>query len=541
MKKKFIGYDIFKLIVAILLVLLLLFVFRSCSVVTPTISTSGDGLVEGVTAIEGTGSKNATMGLFVNESKSNSFDSDKEGFWMTEAELMAGDNALQAVQFNKKGEVIAESEVITLHADYATVTPSFADFPEGDVVEGVKTLSGVGTPMAAMGLLMDGAMDSVVNADVDGKWNTDVDLSVGEHTLQMVELDDNGDIVVASDEKNVNVIFAPVEPSINLSEGDLNAGMNTFAGLGTPLSAMGLMVNGELVSEFEADENGNWTTDIELGVGTNDIQVVELDADGNVIGESEVFSKNTVYATVTPSLSMPENGFVEGVNTLSGMGTPMAAMGVLLNGELISEFTTDENGMWSTDVTLPAGEGELQIVEFDADGNIVAESDVYALAADYATVTPTISLPSGQLSEGKNSFSGTGTPNSTMGLMLNGVLVAEFTTDENGNWSTDVDLSEGDADVQVVQYDADGNVIAESETASMNVGKAPVIDSAPDTKNCGIGKVNNGLYVVNYCQNLTRIAEALNVDLDALLEANPEIKDPNLIFPGQRLVIPENE
>ena len=541
MKKKFIGYDIFKLIVAILLVLLLLFVFRSCSVVTPTISTSGDGLVEGVTAIEGTGSKNATMGLFVNESKSNSFDSDKEGFWMTEAELMAGDNALQAVQFNKKGEVIAESEVITLHADYATVTPSFADFPEGDVVEGVKTLSGVGTPMAAMGLLMDGAMDSVVNADVDGKWNTDVDLSVGEHTLQMVELDDNGDIVVASDEKSVNVIFAPVEPSINLSEGDLNAGMNTFAGLGTPLSAMGLMVNGELVSEFEADENGNWTTDVELGVGTNDIQVVELDADGNVIGESEVFSKNTVYATVTPSLSMPENGFVEGVNTLSGMGTPMAAMGVLLNGELISEFTTDENGMWSTDVTLPAGEGELQIVEFDADGNIVAESDVYALAADYKTVTPTISLPSGQLSEGKNSFSGTGTPNSTMGLMLNGVLVAEFTTDENGNWSTDVDLSEGDADVQVVQYDADGNVIAESETASMSVGKAPVIDSAPDTKNCGIGKVNNGLYVVNYCQNLTRIAEALNVDLDALLEANPEIKDPNLIFPGQRLVIPENE
>ena len=541
MKKKFIGYDIFKLIVAILLVLLLLFVFRSCSVVTPTISTSGDGLVEGVTAIEGTGSKNATMGLFVNESKSNSFDSDKEGFWMTEAELMAGDNSLQAVQFNKKGDVIAESEVITLHADYATVTPSFADFPEGDVVEGVKTLSGVGTPMAAMGLLMDGAMDSVVNADVDGKWSTDVDLSVGEHILQMVELDDNGDIVVASDEKSVNVIFAPVEPSINLSEGDLNAGMNTFAGLGTPLSAMGLMVNGELVSEFEADENGNWTTDVELGVGTNDIQVVELDADGNVIGESEVFSKNIVYATVTPSLSMPENGFVEGVNTLSDMGTPMAAMGVLLNGELISEFTTDENGMWSTDVTLPAGEGELQIVEFDADGNVVAESDVYALAADYATVTPTISLPNGQLTEGKNSFSGTGTPNSTMGLMLNGVLVAEFTTDENGNWSTDVDLSEGDADVQVVQYDADGNVIAESETASMNVGKAPVIDTAPDTKNCGIGKVNNGLYVVNYCQNLTRIAEALNVDLDALLEANPEIKDPNLIFPGQRLVIPENE
>ena len=541
MKKKFIGYDIFKLIVAILLILLLLFVFKSCSVVTPTITTSGDGLVEGVTNIEGTGSKNGLMGLFLNNKKDSTFDSDKEGFWQTEADLLPGENVLQAVQFNKKGDVIAESEIITLHADYATVTPSF-EIGEEDLVEGTTTLSGVGTPMAAMGLMVDGVLVSEFNTDADGNWSTDVDLSVGDHTIQVVEFDENGDVVVSSDEKSVSVKYATVTPSITMPEGGFVEGTNTLNGVGTPMAAMGLLLNGELISEFTADEDGNWTTDVDLPAGAGELQVVEFDADGNIVTESVVRTLDAEYATVTPMMSMPEGGLVEGANTLSGVGTPMAAMGLLLNGELISEFTADENGNWTTTVDLPAGAGELQVVEFDADGNIVVSSDVATVDAGFATVTPTITLPSGQLSAGTNSFSGTGTPNSKMGLMLNGVLVSEFTTDENGNWSTTVNLAEGDSSLQVVELDADGNVISESDAANLSVGPdGTVIDSAADTKNCGIGKINNGLYVVNYCQNLTRIAEALDVDLDALLEANPEITDPNLIFPGQRLVIPESK
>jgi hypothetical protein len=358
----------------------------------------------------------------------------------------------------------------------------------------------------------------------------------------VVEFDTDGNVVVSSDEKAVSVKYATVTPSINMPEGGFVEGMNTISGVGTPMAAMGLLLNGELISEFNTDADGNWSVDVDLPAGAGELQVVEFDADGNIVTESAISPLDANYATVTPSINMPEGGFVEGMNTVSGIGTPMAAMGLLLNGELISEFSADANGNWTTDVDLPAGVGELQVVEFDADGNIVVESALTSMDAGYATVTPTITLPTGQLSAGTNSFSGTGTPNSKMGLMLNGVLVSEFTTDENGNWNTSVNLTEGNSSIQVVELDADGNVIAESEATSLTVGPdGTVIDSAADTKNCGIGKINNGLYVVNYCQNLTRIAEALNVDLDALLEANPEITDPNLIFPGQRLVIPENE
>lgn len=543
-KRKFIGYDIFKLVVAILLALLLLFVFRQCAIVTPTFDAVGSDLVEGPNDFSGAGSKNASMGLLVNDEEASTFSSDADGLWATEAELAAGENTVQAVQYNRKGDVIAESDVLMLDADYATVTPSF-ELPEGDLVEGSHELSGVGTPMAAMGLMVDGELVSEFTADADGNWSTSYDLSAGDHTIQVVELDENGEVVVASDEASVTVDYAPMAPSIDLPEGGFVEGSNTLSGMGTPMAAMGLMVNGELVSEFTADENGNWSTDVDLPAGDVDVQVVELDADGNVIAESDVSTTPVDYEIVTPSLTLGEDGLVEGMNTLSGVATPMAAMGLMVNGELVSEFTADADGNWSTDVELPAGTADVQVVQFDADGNVIAESTISSVNADYETVVPTINLPTGDIVEGVSTLSGTATPNAALGLMVNGELVSEFTADADGNWSKDVNLPAGDLDIQVVELDENGDVVVESTAMPMNVSiynpEETVIDEAPDTSNCGVGKINNGLYVVNYCQNLTRIAQALEVDLDALIEANPDIEDPNLIFPGQRLVIPEAE
>jgi LysM repeat protein len=55
---------------------------------------------------------------------------------------------------------------------------------------------------------------------------------------------------------------------------------------------------------------------------------------------------------------------------------------------------------------------------------------------------------------------------------------------------------------------------------------------------CGQGQIKRDVYVVNYCETLTGISQRLGLTLEQLLSANPEIKDPNLIFPGQRLIIP---
>ncbi|MDO9573585.1 MAG: LysM domain-containing protein [Candidatus Contubernalis sp.] len=46
------------------------------------------------------------------------------------------------------------------------------------------------------------------------------------------------------------------------------------------------------------------------------------------------------------------------------------------------------------------------------------------------------------------------------------------------------------------------------------------------------------LYWVQQGDTLFNIARRFNITLERLLAANPQIKDPNLIFPGQRICIP---
>jgi spore coat assembly protein SafA len=46
------------------------------------------------------------------------------------------------------------------------------------------------------------------------------------------------------------------------------------------------------------------------------------------------------------------------------------------------------------------------------------------------------------------------------------------------------------------------------------------------------------VYIVKPGDSLWTIAQKFNTSVDAILKANPEIKDPNLIYPGQRIIIP---
>jgi spore coat assembly protein SafA len=51
--------------------------------------------------------------------------------------------------------------------------------------------------------------------------------------------------------------------------------------------------------------------------------------------------------------------------------------------------------------------------------------------------------------------------------------------------------------------------------------------------------VDKKKYIVQKCDTLFLIAKRFGVSLDALIRANPQIKDPNLIFPGDIVFIPK--
>jgi 2',3'-cyclic-nucleotide 2'-phosphodiesterase/3'-nucleotidase len=48
-------------------------------------------------------------------------------------------------------------------------------------------------------------------------------------------------------------------------------------------------------------------------------------------------------------------------------------------------------------------------------------------------------------------------------------------------------------------------------------------------------KTRTKFYVVKRGDNLTKIARMHHVSLDQILEWNPQIEDPDLIHPGQRI------
>ncbi|MGB9679840.1 MAG: LysM peptidoglycan-binding domain-containing protein [Thermoanaerobacteraceae bacterium] len=48
------------------------------------------------------------------------------------------------------------------------------------------------------------------------------------------------------------------------------------------------------------------------------------------------------------------------------------------------------------------------------------------------------------------------------------------------------------------------------------------------------------VYIVKPGDTLWNIAKMYNTTIEAILDKNPEIKDPNLIYPGQRIIIPQS-
>ena len=72
------------------------------------------------------------------------------------------------------------------------------------------------------------------------------------------------------------------------------------------------------------------------------------------------------------------------------------------------------------------------------------------------------------------------------------------------------------------------------------VAKGTATKPAPIAINCNLnpGIDRGSTYVVGLCDWLAKIATKLGVSYQALLAANPQIEDPNLIYPGQILNVP---
>jgi nucleoid-associated protein YgaU len=165
--------------------------------------------------------------------------------------------------------------------------------------------------------------------------------------------------------------------------------------------------------------------------------------------------------------------------------------------------------------------------------------------AEAAAAAPALDTPPDPVRAGRVSVSGTGAPGSTVQIVLDGQPAGTATVGADGRWTFAATLAAGQRRLSVNALDAAGQVAASSADVTLTVSAAagasptPAVSTAcrpgdPDAYGLDQGEV----WLVDRCDTLSFIARQTGIDLNALIAANPQVADPDLIYPGQVINLP---
>lgn len=195
-------------------------------------------------------------------------------------------------------------------------------------------------------------------------------------------------------------------------------------------------------------------------------------------------------------------------------------------------------------------------------------------AAGITLEAPSVTSPQAgaALTDGNVRLTGAGAPGARVQILVNGQMAGETVVGPDGNWSLNVDLGRpGDYQISARAVEANGNSgpasnpiavslaaptptikstntpipaspTATAPTATLTPQPTPTSASTsiPSGLNCvGAHGVDQGqFWIVGDCDTLSHISRRTGIPLDTLIKANPQLQDPDLIFPGQRISLP---
>jgi hypothetical protein len=133
---------------------------------------------------------------------------------------------------------------------------------------------------------------------------------------------------------------------------------------------------------------------------------------------------------------------------------------------------------------------------------------------------------------GQLTLVGTSDPGAQVEVLNGGDSLAVAQTGEDGEWTFTFEPSLG-------SYQFVARLLANPSVASDTITNQVV--SASDAYDCVInaGIDRDDTYIVGTCDTMGTVSQATGVSLDDLIAANPQIENPDLIYPGQILTIPQ--
>ena len=247
-----------------------------------------------------------------------------------------------------------------------------------------------------------------------------------------------------------------------------------------------------------------------------------------------------VEPTVTmaaPVMFGPQIGD-DGTLTLSGTGTPGSTVSVWARaGELLGQAAVGADGTWSfVAAPLDPGDYDFSARAVDASGVTIAVSEPFAVPSARPVL---VSPQAGDRFTGDTlTLEGTGQPGAEIEILDNGKVVGKAIVQADGTWKFDGEFVSG---LHALTVQNVGDV--ESAGDAVVVEMVAAVQPAPAAGMCGTDAISMGIdrgttYIVARCEHMALIARRTGVTLADLIAVNPQVANPNLIYPNQVLNLP---
>jgi len=419
-----------------------------------------------------------------------------------------------------------------------TLNPLAAGLTAGPV-----TLTGTGTPGSQVQIVLDGQPLGRVAVGPDGRWTFPLELAAGKRNIVAQAITDSGSVAASSQPLRVTVGAAPAAitaPTLDPVAANAVAGPLTLTGTGAPGSTVQIVIDGRVVGEATVGADGKWSFPTTLAAGDHRLVVNALDAAGQVVATAPAFNFKLGEALSTPTLDPLPSGAVAGPLTLTGTGAPGSKVQIVIGGQPAGEATVGADGKWSFAVTLPnTGVVPVSVNALDANGQVTASGPSIDLNVAALTLDPLAA----SYRPGPATLTGAGAPGSRVRLVIDGQPAGEATVGADGKWTFAATfVRAGNYTVAVSALDANGQVVATSNPATARVqaaAAAPAPSLICDYSDPTVyGEDQGTTWLVDRCDTLSYIARQTGIPLDALIAANPQIRNPDLILPGWRVNLP---
>jgi hypothetical protein len=281
-----------------------------------------------------------------------------------------------------------------------------------------------------------------------------------------------------------------------------------------------------------------------------------IDLDQTEEAQTEEPVETAVAAPSFDIVRVDRTGFV----TMAGRGEPGARVELLANGEAVGEEVVASDGAFAmlVDTPLASGPVELTIRQTTPDGMQLTSEDtviIYVPDADGQDLVVLRTTPGGATEvlqrgpvdeslgpliidtidydrEGNVILSGRAEPGSVVQIFANGTPLAETQTDQGGTWSVTGTLAPGRYMLQIVQLGEDGQPKYAIEVPFEQASREDIVFRDGNV----IVQPGNNLWII------ARRAYGTGEQYTVIYEANQaQIRDPDLIYPGQIFRVPEDE